>query len=361
MASKDCHFQWEILCKCWWMSVKDELFSWAQWLAFVNGVLNICRHFLWLIGKIPTTHWSMQTSENMAHELKSFSPWIYIFTKSCPNLPSRWNNSLSRDRYKLKWLWKIATIVTNQPGSPSSQEGPLAVVLLKVLYLPLKFFSCWCSKKEVFTTENLKNPLWPSTDGHMTSFWFVYGSEDSWRHPNYLEILHFGLWPKSPAMALAKKAQPSLFWVPLELQPEVLVDQGWRSNKNCLRTTPKHLLDFDKRATAQVPLFVHVKLEVLPNSVSQILLELLSVAWKLVAPELISAMKSLRQQKLIWWHITPFVEPRSIYLIFPHELRGSLTPHGGNGQSKLTSCGFSRQVHLFNKSQEQWTNEVMVR
>ena len=36
----------------------------------------------------------------------------------------------------------------------------------------------------------------------------------------------------------------------LELQPKVLVDQGWRSNKKCLSKAPKHLFNFHKRATA---------------------------------------------------------------------------------------------------------------
>ena len=44
LTSKDCHMRWKILCNCWWITVKDQLFPCAQWLAFVNGILNICSH-----------------------------------------------------------------------------------------------------------------------------------------------------------------------------------------------------------------------------------------------------------------------------------------------------------------------------
>ena len=33
-----------ISCKCRWIPAKDQLFPWAQRLAFVNGILNICNH-----------------------------------------------------------------------------------------------------------------------------------------------------------------------------------------------------------------------------------------------------------------------------------------------------------------------------
>ena len=59
--------------------------------------------------------------------------------------------------------------------------------------------------------------------------------------------------------------QPSLFSGQLELQPEVLADQGRRSNMSCQRTAPKHLFDLHKRATAQVLLLTHASPEVLPN------------------------------------------------------------------------------------------------
>ena len=44
------------------------------------------------------------------------------------------------------------------------------------------------------------------------------------------------------------------------LQPEVHVDQEWRSNENCLKTFPRHLLVLHKRATEQVLLFAHAPL-----------------------------------------------------------------------------------------------------
>ena len=49
------------------------------------------------------------------------------------------------------------------------------------------------------------------------------------------------------------------------LQPEVLVDQEWHSNKNCLKTFPRHLLVLRKRAIGQVLLCAHANLEVLPD------------------------------------------------------------------------------------------------
>ena len=40
-----------------------------------------------------------------------------------------------------------------------------------------------------------------------------------------------------------KNSQLSLFTGPLVLQPEVVVDRKWRSNKSCQRTFPTHLFD----------------------------------------------------------------------------------------------------------------------
>ena len=64
---------------------------------------------------------------------------------------------------------------------------------------------------------------------------------------------------------MAKNFQPSLFASQLERQPEVLADQGLRSNKSCPRTSPRHLFDLHKRATAQALLLAHASPEVLPN------------------------------------------------------------------------------------------------
>ena len=54
-------------------------------------------------------------------------------------------------------------------------------------------------------------------------------------------ILIFFLEPctKSPAVVVVKKYLLSLFLSLLVLQPEVLVDQDWRFNKNCLKTFPR--------------------------------------------------------------------------------------------------------------------------
>ena len=49
------------------------------------------------------------------------------------------------------------------------------------------------------------------------------------------------------------------------LQPEVFVDQQWRSKKSCLKTFPRHLLVLRKRTVEQVLLFAHASLEVLPD------------------------------------------------------------------------------------------------
>ena len=49
----------------------------------------------------------------------------------------------------------------------------------------------------------------------------------------------------------------------LVLQPDVFVDLQWRSNQNCLKTFPRRLLVLRKRATEQVLMFAHAKLEVL--------------------------------------------------------------------------------------------------
>ena len=69
------------------------------------------------------------------------------------------------------------------------------------------------------------------------------------------------------------------------LQPEVLVDQEWRSNKNCLKTFPKHLLVLRKRAIEQVLLFAHTNLEVLPGpQYLKGLLKLLKFVWKIAEP-----------------------------------------------------------------------------
>ena len=58
----------------------------------------------------------------------------HIISKNWTNLPFRWNHSLKRDRYKLKWLEKISKIMKNLLGLPSSQESPLSVIL--VLHSP---------------------------------------------------------------------------------------------------------------------------------------------------------------------------------------------------------------------------------
>ena len=62
-----------------------------------------------------------------------------------------------------------------------------------------------------------------------------------------------------------KTSQLSFFSGLLVLQPEVLVDQEWRSNKNCLKTFPRHLLVLHKRPFEPVLLFAHASLEVLPD------------------------------------------------------------------------------------------------
>ena len=49
------------------------------------------------------------------------------------------------------------------------------------------------------------------------------------------------------------------------MQPNVFVDHEWRSNKNCLKTSPRRLVDLRKRATEQVLLFAHASLEVLED------------------------------------------------------------------------------------------------
>ena len=49
-------------------------------------------------------------------------------------------------------------------------------------------------------------------------------------------------------------------------QPQVLVDQEWRSNKSCLGTSPKHQFDLHKRPTAQALLLAHASPEVLPSA-----------------------------------------------------------------------------------------------
>ena len=67
-----------------------------------------------------------------------------------------------------------------------------------------------------------------------------------------------------PVSAVARNFQPSLFSGQLERQPLVLVDQGWRSNKSCVRTSPKYQFDFHKRSTAQALLLAHAGPEVLP-------------------------------------------------------------------------------------------------
>ena len=42
MTSKDCHMRGKIPCECRWIPVKDQLLPWAQRLAFVDDVLDVC-------------------------------------------------------------------------------------------------------------------------------------------------------------------------------------------------------------------------------------------------------------------------------------------------------------------------------
>ena len=64
---------------------------------------------------------------------------------------------------------------------------------------------------------------------------------------------------------MVSSSQPSWFEGVLGLQPRVLVDQGLHSDKGCLETSPKHLFDLRKKATAQVLLPAHASPEVLPG------------------------------------------------------------------------------------------------
>ena len=66
---------------------------------------------------------------------------------------------------------------------------------------------------------------------------------------------------KSPAVAVVSYSQLSLYSGLLVRQPEVLVAQ---KRINCLKTFPRQLLVFRKKALEQVFLFAHTSLEVLP-------------------------------------------------------------------------------------------------
>ena len=57
-------------------------------------------------------------------------------SKNWTYLPYCWNHSLTRSWYKLKWLQKIAKHMKKTLGLPSSQESPLAVILLLNVLVP---------------------------------------------------------------------------------------------------------------------------------------------------------------------------------------------------------------------------------
>ena len=57
---------------------------------------------------------------------------------------------------------------------------------------------------------------------------------------------------------------------------------------------------------------------------------------EIISPQYI--IHSLSLQYWRWWHVTPFIQPRSRYSISAHMFRRCLTLHGGNKYGKSTSC-----------------------
>ena len=131
----------KIPCNCRWIPVKKQLFPWAQKLAFVHGVLNICIHIFWKTAHSRACHGGhckvlkLQLLRSVLDPIRgqcyflSYSQicmiqevtdqrrlpilWRLNWNQSClrdiisknwTNLPFRWNHSLTPSRYKLKWL-----------------------------------------------------------------------------------------------------------------------------------------------------------------------------------------------------------------------------------------------------------------
>ena len=84
-------------------------------------------------------------------------------------------------------------------------------------------------------------------------------------HHNYLRVLVLELLPEALHQLWRETFSLLCSQVNGERQPEVLVDQGWRLNKTCPRTSTKHHFYLHKRATAQGLLLAHARLEVFPN------------------------------------------------------------------------------------------------
>ena len=89
-------------------------------------MLKLARSRKSLISKIADT---------VALELKLLLPWM-CSVQELVGLAFRWNNSVTRGSYELKWLKKIAKIMKSPLGFLATQEGPLAVVLFLEVIVP---------------------------------------------------------------------------------------------------------------------------------------------------------------------------------------------------------------------------------
>ena len=92
-TSKDWHMRWKILYNCRLIPVKDQLFPWDQWLAFVKSVLNICSRILW----ITASGWACNSRQQWALKFQPFTSVLDPIRGQCCFLS---------DTY----LWKIQEV-----------------------------------------------------------------------------------------------------------------------------------------------------------------------------------------------------------------------------------------------------------
>ena len=80
------HMPGKIPCKCRWIPVKDQWFPSAQWLAFVEGVLDICSH----IFRLTAHHRAHHGGQRKVLKLQPFAPnlcfWLISTTDPEPEM-----------------------------------------------------------------------------------------------------------------------------------------------------------------------------------------------------------------------------------------------------------------------------------
>ena len=231
MTSNDFHMLWTILCNCRWIPVKDQSFPWAQWLAFVNSVHDICSHiFGWLRTAGPpivanARFWNFNrsgrsliqfvanaASSRMLNLARSKKSLISAYCRYCGAwIESTFALDIQSPKTARTWHF-VGTTRSREAGSNSSERKRLpkcwkihlGLLPRKRVHWQWYFFWKYCTffNHKIFPfsdprTRNCFQPsIWYSALAkrrryccHITSFLVDVFSKDSWEHHNNLGVL----------------------------------------------------------------------------------------------------------------------------------------------------------------------------